>query len=210
MIISDFYLKINDHINLVESYSQIKGISNLIRSCRLKPKEFYIHKYTKLILYKDWVDEYNNSISILTNKKINIYYNDLSIDKRNIINTDLYYGLPLNKIAKISKCFYLSYGKDEGINDICLISFLGLDSYIRTYLYLYDEWSQVSPLLMGIYNIESLLNGLNNVKFKKLTKKENNSIPCVNSQSWLSCIPIDNEIISSLKVQCNCVVPIFN
>lgn len=210
MIISDFYLKINDHINLVESYSQIKGISNLIKSCRLKPKEFYINKYAKLILYKDWVDEYHNSISILTNKKINICYNDLSIDIRNIINTDLYYGLSLNKIAKISKYFYISYGKDEDLNDICLISFLGIDSYVRTYLYLYDEWSQVSPLLIGINNLELLLNGLSDVKFKKLTKKENNSIPCVNSQSWLSCIPVDNEIISSLKVQCNYVVPIFN
>lgn len=209
MIINDFYLKINDHINLVESYSQIKNISKLIKSCRLKPKEFYITKYTKLVLYKNWVDEYNNSISILTNKKINICYNDLSIDKRNVINTDLYYGLPLNKIAKISKCFYLSYGKDDGLNDICLISFLGIDSYIRTYLYLYNEWSQVSPLLIGINNLE-LLSEFRDVKFKKLTKKENISIPCADSESWLSCIPIDNEIISSLRVQCNYVVPIFN
>lgn len=208
MIINDFYLKINDHINLVESFSQIKNIQILIKSCRLKPKDFYIKKYDKLILYKDWVDEYNNSICILTNKKINIYFNDLSIDKRNIINTDLYYGLPINKIAKISKCFYISYGKDEDLDDICIISFLGIDSYLRTYLYLYNEWMQVSPLLIGISNLKLLLSNFGN--FKKLTKKENISLPCANSQSWLSCIPIDNEIISSLKVQCNYVVPIFN
>lgn len=208
MIINDFYLKINDHINLVESFSQIKNIQILIKSCRLKPKDFYIKKYDKLILYKDWVDEYNNSICILTNKKINIYFNDLSIDKRNIINTDLYYGLPINKIAKISKCFYISYGKDEDLDDICIISFLGIDSYLRTYLYLYNEWMQVSPLLIGISNLKLLLSNFGN--FKKLTKKENISLPCANSQSWLSYIPIDNEIIASLKVQCNYVVPIFN
>lgn len=170
MIINDFYLKINDHINLVESFSQIKNIQILIKSCRLKPKDFYIKKYDKLILYKDWVDEYNNSICILTNKKINIYFNDLSIDKRNIINTDLYYGLPINKIAKISKCFYISYGKDEDLDDICIISFLGIDSYLRTYLYLYNEWMQVSPLLIGISNLKLLLSNFGN--FKKLTKKK--------------------------------------
>ena len=75
----------------MKSYTEIRNLSFIIKSCRLKPTKYYFgDKQNKTILYKEWFDEYNNSLIITRDKSPKIIYGDLSINKFSY--TDLYYG----------------------------------------------------------------------------------------------------------------------
>jgi hypothetical protein len=199
--LDNFYAIFNKHILLAQGYSEIKELSFIIKSCRLKPYNYiFSHKNRdkKLILYTNWIDEHGNSLKI--SKKLKIKYNDLSLDHNKIICTDLYYGLSLDKIIKISKLAFIFTAKDEDLFQDCLIvAFLGIDNYLRAYLYLYDEWQQIAPILLGIKNLKTIYKHIDAPNFIELKIKENIPFPCLSPKGWITSLPVSNEFLQILE-----------
>lgn len=205
------YGQLEKHILLVQSYTEISDLVFIIKSCRLKPYDFvFKNKTEKLILYKEWFDEFNNSFT-LVNKKVKITYNDLSLPRKDITSTDLYYGFSIENVSKISKLAYLCFGKDDELQQDCaIVTFLGIDNYLRSFMYLYGEWQRVSPLLLGIRNLK-IINQNKNIKyFKKFEAVDEAIIPCATSEQWLTFIPPRKEFLSLLGVHCQPMHLIFN
>src|SRR5258708_32317777 len=184
------YARLNKHILLVKSYTEIQELFFIIKSCRLKPYDYVFNEKTgKTILYRWWFDEFVNSLK-LKNKKISIVYNDLALDRRKIICTDLYYNLSLDRIIKMSKLMYLCAGRDEDLNqESFFITLLGLDNYLRSYMYLYGEWQQVSSLLLGIKNLQLLARHTDIQYFRNFSNRKNWPTPCYKAQEYVSCLP---------------------
>ena len=192
----DSFNKINKKfILLAEDYTEYSKLSDIIKMCRLKPVD--ISK--SLELKRIWIDEYGNLLEII-DKKINIKYNNVVIDRSKILSTDLYYGLSLENIAKISKVAYISCGYDEDL--YATISFWGIDNYLRTYLYCQNEWTQVSSLILGINNIRNfIIKGKTRFFIKYAPKKEKMPFPCQKGEQWITCLPVSGRLLSMLNVQ---------
>lgn len=195
------HAKLEKHIRLTQSYSQIDGLEFIIKACRLKPYDYiFKERDNRIVLYRRWFDEFGNSFTINKRKKIDIVYNDLSLDKAQIVCTDLYYGLSLDKIAKMSKLVHLVSGKDEDLYQDCyLLTFLGIDNHLRSYLYWYGEWQQVSPLLMGMKSLGIIAEHLDIKQYVQAGKKENSALPCVKGETCLSCLPPNKAFLEMLS-----------
>lgn len=206
------YTQIDKHILLAQSYTEINELFFIMRSCRLKPQPYiFEEKNPKLILYRWWFDEFGNSFKITTNKRIQITYNDLELDRNRIVSTDLYYGLSLDRVAKISKLAHICTGKDEDLYQECaIVTFLGIDNYLRSYMYLYDEWQQVSPLLIGMKNLKLLAKNRDLRYFRDLTIKENEPIPCISPAQWLTSVPTSKVFASIMEKKHDGLFSFFN
>jgi hypothetical protein len=208
--IENLYAKLDDHINLVESYSQINNISNLIKFCRLKPYLFmFENRLIRLRMFRKWYDEFGNSLVFNKDNSIEIIYNDLELNDKINPNTDIYCGLSIDKIIKFSKLSHCYYGKDEDLNeDFCLLTFLGIDNYFRTYLYSYGEWKPASPLLMGFENLVEVTNMIGIKKYCHFTMKKN-ILPCVKGKAWLSSVPVTEDLLQIINMECDYIAPFF-
>jgi len=208
--IERLYSTLNRHIKLVESYTEIEGLAFIIKACRLKPYDYVFgNRDNKLILHRRWFDEFGNSL-IINEKKVKIIYNDLKLDRDLIVCTDLYYGLSLENIAKISKLVYLVAGKDEDLLQECyLLTFLGIDDHLRSYLYWYGSWQQVSPLIMGMKSLTLLLDHKDTKYFHQIGNKENSAIPCVQGKSWISFMKPSPGFLDIIRGQYNLLLPIL-
>jgi hypothetical protein len=196
------HAKLEKHIKLAQAYTEIEKLEFIIKACRLKPYYYIFEgRDNELILHRWWFDEFGNSFTISKHKKIHITYNDLRLDRKQIVCTDLYYGLSLDRIAKMSKMVHLVTGKDEDLYQDCyLLTFLGLDNHLRSYLYWYGEWQQVSPLVMGMKNLGHLAKNLDIKQFRQIGKKEKSVIPCVSGETWLSCaVPLPEAFLAMLS-----------
>jgi hypothetical protein len=205
------HAKLYKQIKLVESYTEIDGMEFLIKACRLKPYD-YIFKARdhRIILHNWWFDEFGNSVLIGKKKKVRIIYNDLRLNRDRIVSTDLYYGLSLDRVAKMSKLVHLVSGKDEDLYEDChLLTFLGLDDHLRSYLYWYGEWQQVSPLIMGMKSLQLLADHLDIKYFNQIGKKENSALPCVNGETWISYLPPSGQFIQLINDKYEMLSPIF-
>lgn len=210
--IDKLYTNINKHILLAQGYTEIKELAFLIKSCRLKPYDFLLDPQNKkLLLHRLWVDEFGNSVTILTNKRLKITYNDLSIKKSNIISTDLYYGLSIDKIVKISKLAHIFVAKDDdNYEPILIITFLGIDNYFRTFMLVDGEWAPLSPLILGINNLKNIIYNRDIKYFKELSIKENIYMPCVLPEAWLTFIPANRLFISLMERKDELIASIIN
>lgn len=204
LLLDSFYNKISKNIQLACKYSEILELSFIIKSCRLKPSKYVFERENflrKIILYKNWFDEFGNALNISANKRQKIIFNDLSILEQKIVSTDLYHGLPINKIYKISKLCLIFIGEDNG--DYCLITFLGLDNYFRTFLYSYGEWQRVSPLLNGFENLKLISKNLDLKTNIEFCNKDNLPNECEKPNSWLSSCPIEEKTLEKIISQCS-------
>lgn len=201
--IDNIHNQLDKHILLTQSYTEINELFFIIKACRLKPYSYLFEKKSnKLILHRQWIDEFGNTFNITDKKRIEIVQNDLSLNRNRIICTDLYYGLSLDKIVKISKLAYLCLGKDEDLYQDCYtITFLGIDNYLRSYQYCYGVWQQVSPLLLGIKNLRIIGKNSDLRYFKNFSNKENVIIPCINAEQWLTYLPASKEFLLLMKNQ---------
>lgn len=206
-----FHAQIEKLIRLAKSYSEIGALDFIIKACRLKPYDHvFVERSKKIILHRWWFDEFGNSLNILKNKKLRITYNDLRLDRNKIISTDLYYGLSLDRVAKMSKLVYLCAGKDEDLYQDCyLLSFLGTDNHLRTYLYWYGEWSQVSPLMMGTKHLKLFVANLDIKYFRALTKSEDTPIPCIQAQTWISYLPASKDFLDIIRKRYEPLIPVL-
>ena len=189
------YAYLNRHILLAQSYTEVNELLFIIRACRLKPQSFVFNKRdTKLVLHRLWFDEFGNSLCIMKNKRIKIVYNDLTLDKGKIICTDLYFGLSLSKIAKMSKLVFVSAMKEEETYEHqFMIALLGIDNYLRAYTYMDGEWIQVSPLHLRMRNLKIIARNIDIKYFREFFSKENAPLPCATSREWVSFMPPARE-----------------
>lgn len=197
------HAKLDKQIRLAQSYTDIPELAFIIRACRLKPHTYIFgERDDNITLHKWWFDEFGNTLTLVKSKKFYITYNDLRLDKDEVVSTDLYSGLSLHNVTKMSKLAHVIVGKDEDLyQDCCLLSFLGIDDHLRSYLYWYGEWHQVSPLLMGMKHLKLLANHLDIKHYLQLGNKENSAIPCISGSAWLSCLPIGPTFLSEMNKQ---------
>ena len=206
------HAKLEKQIRLTQSYTGIDGLEFIIKSCRLKPCDYvFKERDHKIVLHKKWFDEHGNSFTINRHKNIQIVYGDLSLDKTKIVCTDLYYGLSLDRVAKMSKLVHLVAGKDEDLYQDCyLLTFLGIDDHLRSYLYWYGEWQQVSPLLMGMKSLGIIAKNMDIKQYVQAGKKENNALPCVSGETWLSLCPVPKGFLEMLSKHHETIAKVFN
>ena len=198
-----FHAKIDKQIRLAGSYTELPELEFIIKSCRLKPYDYvFEERDNNIILHKWWFDEFGNSLSITKNKRIQITYNDLRLDRKKIVTTDLYYGLSIDRITKMSRLVHLIFGKDEDLYQDCsLLTFLGIDEHLRSYLHWYGEWQQVSPLVLGMRGLKTIASHLDVKHYRQVGNKENSGLPCISAQTWLSYLPANPVFISELDKQ---------
>lgn len=195
-----FYTKINKPILLAQSYTECDELEFIITNCRLKPLEYLKTRSPNIVLYKKWIDEFGNSLIIDKKKRLKIINNDLSVDKNKVVCTDLYYGLSLDKIASISKLAYICCGIDEDdYQAYYILTFLGIDNYLRSYLYLYDEWQQVSPLVLGMENLKLIAKNRDIKYFVSFDKTKNMPVSCTQAKQWLTILPAKKWLFNILN-----------
>lgn len=208
--IERLYAKLDKHLLLTEAYTEINGLSFVIKACRLKPVDFVFKtRSTKLMLHRWWFDEFGNSFKIIKNKRIKFIFNDLKLNRNKIVCTDLYNGLDITHIIKMSKIISIYSGLDEDLSQpCCLLAFLGIDNRLRSYLYLYGEWAQVSPLLIGLQELKNIAK-YRDIKFFKFEENKKIPLPCANGKSWISCLPPSDLFLSSLDKHCELIRKLF-
>lgn len=193
-----FYINIDKSLDLLKSYMEIKNLPFIIKTCRLKPIEYFIKPNNQVILYKHWIDEFNNSFKIINRNDYNIIYNDLSVTKYNT-NTDLYYGLNISKISKMSKLAHIIIGNhlDPEYKNMMFVSFLGLDDYFRTFMW-DGEWVRISPLILGLDRLEYISRNTFVKNFLNFSILEI-SPPCLGDKEWLCCLPAREDFLQWLQ-----------
>lgn len=206
-----FHAKIEKSIRLVQSYTENDVMEFVIKTCRLKPYDYLFGDgNNKTVLYRWWIDEFGSSLHILDNKKISITYNDLHLDREKIISTDMYYGLSIDRVVKISKLAYLCAGKDEDLYQDCyLLNLLGVDDHLRSYLYWFGGWQQVSPLLMGMKHLKLLASNLDTNYFRQLSNSENSPLPCILPSACITYLPVSGGFLDLVKSQYEPLLLIF-
>ncbi len=189
----EYYERIKPEVNLIGSFTGDNQIVEILLKCRLKPYNYNTQFNRKLILRKHWVDEFGNSL-LIENGKAKIVENHLNIDHSVVKNSDLYFGLPVSKISKISKLAHLSTGVDEDFEEECIVlTFLGLDDCFRTFCLYNGEWRRFSPLSIGLKNIRKILNNTDVKVFNQLTIGERVIYPCSTWSEWMVRLPA-NEL----------------
>lgn len=195
--VEQFYLAIKPEINLLSGYLEDKEIANVIIQCRLKPYLYNGMFNRTALLRRQWVDEFGNSLYI-EKKRYKIIINDLSIDKSKVRCTDLYEGLPISDLVKISTLAHLSVCREE--DDYQIISLKGIDNYLRTFVIMDKVVYRVSSLLLGIKNIKKIIKN-EDIKLWKQFKKEGDMIfPCSKIDSWLVSLPIRSQFWDESKL----------
>jgi hypothetical protein len=178
-------------IKLATSYIEIPEMSFIIQSCRLKPFDLVLGKnknkrVVSVILHRHWFDEFGNSLMLKWGKKIEIVYNDLSVPKTQIVSTDLYRGLSIENIVKISTCLHLIVGKDEDLQQPCyLMTLYGIDQYLRSFIFWHGKWQQVSPLWLGLDSLIELEDLRKDTWGQYQTLKNLPPLPCTQLRGWL-------------------------
>ena len=181
--LNNYYLKIIKKLKTVNGYLDNDNIEIIFKACRLKPI------IDSRILYRKWYDEYCNSIFISDKKTLKITLNDLSLDRNKIICSD-YYNLDIYETYKISKLAYIYVG------EIMFVSFLGIDNFLRSFVY-NDGWKKTSPLLGGFAYLCEMFESLNLKGFRKAKKKV-----CKYGESWLCSLPtVHKSFLNGLKIK---------
>lgn len=197
-----FHTKISRHINLVSSYTELPELSWIIKSCRLKPYTLLTKEALDTIrLHNWWVDEYSNSL-VLDKKKPSIILNDLKINRNLLVQTDLYEKLSFDKIARISKLAFIMFGLEEDFNsEHYIISFLGLDGFLRTYVYLYGELLRYPNLYLGLKTLGLISKNTDIRTFTELNIKNNIIYPCTRQRSYICSWPPTKGMLAEMKEQ---------
>jgi hypothetical protein len=168
----------------------------------MKPYEiFYDKEPYSLRLFRHWFDESGNSL-LLKKKEPFIILNDVSLRSLPLFSSDLYAGLSLEKVALISKAFYLLIGKDEDMGeDFYFISFLGIDNFIRSFMMLYGELSKVAPLQMGIKRLQRLIMGKDIISYQRIDTAGLEKLPFRGTE-WLSCCQeLDDDLVRNILLE---------
>jgi hypothetical protein len=168
--IEKFYTKISDCLVNVGAHTKIDNITNIIKTCRLKPYTVFTNKSLKLAatFEKHWVDEFGNSL-MLDNKTSTIIINDAQLINNTKISSDLFFGSSIKYTMSNSKMLFIATG-NYFANDFSIFSFYGQDEYLRTFVN-YKLLYRVSPLLLGLNTIREILKSTKNKQPIEIDKK---------------------------------------
>lgn len=192
--VESFYHRINRSILIVKDYTEIRYLDKLLQMLRLKPYDFIFSTEKKLQLRRYWIDEQGNSLFITEDKKIEISICDLSIDRNKLVGTDLYSGLSVNKIYSISKMVFIFTARDEEQHDHFIVALLGIDNFLRLFVFTSGEWKVCPELCLGQNLLKNISRNTKIRRFKPLRLKETIIRPCTSERAWLTCIPIPDEL----------------
>lgn len=214
--IESFYAAIEPSLKFAGVYVKKQWLPFAIKMCRLKPQSFVISKsFTipkRARLFTRWIDEYGNCLKLekTHRQKLAVSYDVPLIDPKQLVITDLYACLPLDKVAKMSKLLYFRSGLDANQVPQIVLAFLGIDNFLRTFKLIDGVWMSAAPLELGCYVLEqmSIKSEMQNNYTKVLINKLPNW-PCTNQVSWLSSWYPSSEFVSILK-QYSQVVDILN
>lgn len=208
--LEEFYSKFRRHISLASSYTEIRELEFIIKACRLKPYNIIENKDNKLVLHRWWFDEFGNSFKIVKNNRLKIVFNDLALDRSKIICSDLYYGLSIPKVIKMSKLGFFFFGKEEDLGTDCaFIALLGIDGYLRCFMYLHDIVQNVSPLYIGVNNLKFIYKNLDIKYFLNIKNIKDIPVPCTSCQAWLSYVPMSDDFNKIINLQNNSIIQII-
>jgi hypothetical protein len=175
----------------------------------MKPCDYVMRGGKKIptTLQRHWIDEYGNSLHI-EGKEVKLTLNDLSLKRNKIISTDLYYGLTLDRVIKMSKTMYLCAGKDEDLQQPCYwLTLIGLDNYARSFLFLYGEWGQVPTLMLGLERLTMLAQHLDLQYMKLLPDCKNYPIPCQRAWECVSLLPATTSLLDEIRKEDEMLLP---
>jgi transposase len=198
--ISSLYAKLRRDILLFVGFMENKHLEFIIKACRLKPRD--MKNGLKVIFYSHWDDEFGNSLSFKKDKKgskkLIITLNDLAIDRSKLPMTDLYDGLPPSKISKISKAAFILVGKEEEtFKTHSIVSFLGIDDFLRTFAFIDNEWISIPSLFLGIWALQNIAKHRNK-DCKELKSKDPVLLPCQEQKTFIVKYPTNNKIAGEI------------
>lgn len=186
------YVKIRKLILLARGYTELEHLDYLIKMCRLKPYDTVFGKTERIKLHRQWIDEFGHSLNICKNKKLQIDFDDLTIDRARLVSTDLYEGLSIHKLYMMSKLAFFLTGK-IGQKEHGVIALLGIDDYLRTFVFIEGTWTLCSPLRLGLRVLRHIATNTNLENFREWKPKESVIHPCDVQQAWLTCVPVTEE-----------------
>ena len=164
----------------------------LIKSCRLKPYNYYFNNSkNKIVLHRKWFDEYGNSF-FLNLKDVEILFGDVQMIGKNQALSDIYEGLGILQVKKISKlCCLLELTILE--NKVIYVSFLGIDDYLRTFV-INESVEKISSLYLGSSIIEQIYSNLD-LKYFKTMKIKKSMLPmhASSARGWISFMPMHSD-----------------
>lgn len=159
----------------------------IIRSCHLKPKSALQKgfNFDKTELEPEWLDDFGNVLNI-SNKKINIVYNSLELDRTKLIITDIHYGKTIKEISQMSQFAAVVCGIEEDFkSNYFNLLFYGNDDILRNYVYIYGTWHKnYSPLMLGYKALQEYFNNMNINYF--IESNIEPIYPCDNYNAWLT------------------------
>ena len=179
-----------------------KWLPFVIKMCRLKPEAFVVKRRILIPeptkIFRRWVDEYGKCLEIEDGYQT-IKVEPWNNSRAQLINTDLYACLPLDKIAKMSKLLYLRTETNRNSQQLTL-AFLGIDNFMRTYRWNEIEkgWDWISPLELDLRSLvfiaakSEVTNYYSKLPIPKLTKRTKQEV-------WLSSWPPHSEFVPTLN-----------
>ncbi len=88
-------------------------------------------------------------------------------------------------------------GKDEDtLKPHSILSFLGLDNFLRTFVLLYGEWKEYPSLYLGMDVLQDIFLYRNIVNYKEIKKQFPVIYGCEDQRAWLSSLPLSDNFIS--------------
>lgn len=148
-----YYIAIQKILDLVVAFTEDREIGKIIQMCRMKPYPALPIFNLRMRLKKCWVDEYGNTLRLHKKiKEFSITLDDREIDRRKLICTDLYSGLPIHKIYNMSRMMVLISGVEDSKDrePFRLLTFLGLDDYLRCFALIDGRWEDYPPMFLGL------------------------------------------------------------
>jgi len=209
--LENLYILFDRQIALTSAWTEDPTLEFVIRACRLKPADMFEKYSEKLILHHNWIDESGNRLEIISKKKIKIHLNDLTINRKTLVTTDLYENLPLSKISKISNLalFLLGVEEDSG-SDHILVSFLGIDGFLRSFCYIYGELHKIPNLYLGYKLLKIIIENRDIKFFKELKIKESIVFPCSRQLAALSYWEPSKNFVSLIEGWNNSAFKLLN
>ncbi len=191
-----YYQNIIRNIKVLTGYTEAKYLEFLIKSCQLRPYDYHFNNVNKkVILHRKWFDNYGNSLN-LEGKEIKILFGDTCLVDKKISSLDFYENLDIIKTRKISKLMCFLDCEILG-HQIFLLSFLGIDDYLRTFCIIGDDVKKISSLFLGNLIIKQIFENIKEKHFKEIKIKKNIIPPgCNSAKGWIVALPAHTDFKS--------------
>ena len=200
--LDQFYDRYRGYVNVTAGYCEDRRIPFILKACRLRP---YRSCQTVLprapTMERLWIDEHHNSFLFCKNKRIRLYFNDVTISQKDITCTDIYSCVSIQDLYTISKLLYIRRGLDETTgNPVFILSFLGRDNYLRTKTFCNGVWESISPLYLELWGLRKIADNITiRHHHELLTDDVSTKYPIADARQWITYLPAHRTLISSLE-----------